>query len=121
MAIGKGGSRRLHPVHVGSELGPSRATKATSNARLPGYASSVAYDRGSEMACLSELVCNLIIDIRFPAPEVRWQHGPNANTNGLQRQFMPIGTYISYASLTLASLSCVTGDAVPAIGAGSSG
>ena len=61
---------------------------------------SMTYDRGSEMACHSELARRLKIDIWFCDPHAPWQRGSNENTNGLLRQFMPKGTDLSDASQT---------------------
>lgn len=69
--------------------------------RLPvALRKSMTYDRGSEMACHSELARRLKIDIWFCDPHAPWQRGSNENTNGLLRQFMPKGTDLSDASQT---------------------
>jgi IS30 family transposase len=69
--------------------------------RLPAMMrKSMTYDRGSEMACHTELARRLKIDIWFCDPHAPWQRGSNENTNGLLRQFMPKGTDLSGVSQT---------------------
>ena len=69
--------------------------------RLPAMMRrSITYDRGSEMACHSELAQRLKIDIWFCDPHAPWQRGSNENTNGLLRQFFPKGTDLSTISQT---------------------
>ena len=69
--------------------------------RLPAMMRrSMTYDRGSEMACHSELAQRLKIDIWFCDPHAPWQRGSNENTNGLLRQFFPKGTDLSTISQT---------------------
>ena len=45
----------------------------------------VTCDRGSEMACHSELACRLRIDIWFCDPHAPRPRGSNENTNGFRR------------------------------------
>ena len=69
--------------------------------RLPAaLRKSMTYDRGSEMACHPKLARRLKIDIWFCDPHAPWQRGSNENTNGLLRQYMPIGTDLNGASQT---------------------
>ena len=69
--------------------------------RLPAMMRrSMTYDRGSEMACHSQLAQRLKIDIWFCDPHAPWQRGSNENTNGLLRQFFPKGTDLSTISQT---------------------
>lgn len=69
--------------------------------RLPSFLrSSLTYDRGSEMACFSELSKRLKMDIWFCDPHAPWQRGSNENTNGLLRQFFPKGMDLSNISQT---------------------
>ena len=69
--------------------------------RLPvALRRSMTCDRGSEMACHSELARRLKSDIRFCDPHAPWQRGSNENTNGLLRQFFPKGTDLSNLSQT---------------------
>lgn len=67
--------------------------------RLPAaLRKSMTYDRGSELACHTELARRLKIDIWFCDPHAPWQRGSNENTNGLLRQFMPKGTDLGNVS-----------------------
>lgn len=61
---------------------------------------SLTYDRGGEMACHVELTQRLNIGIWFADPYAPWQSGGDENTNGLLRQFLPMGTDHSTASQT---------------------
>jgi len=70
--------------------------------KLPAFLrQSMTYDRGSEMACHTELTKRLKLDIWFCDPHAPWQRGSNENTNGLLRQFLPKGTDLSLASQTM--------------------
>ena len=74
--------------------------------RLPvSWRRSMAYDRGSEMACHPELARRLKIDIWFCDPHAPWQCGSNENTNGLLRQFMPKGTDLDDAAALMSNRS----------------
>ena len=56
---------------------------------------TLTYDRGNEMAEHECLAPRLAIRIFFADPYRPWQRGPNENTNGLLRQYLPKGTDLS--------------------------
>jgi IS30 family transposase len=71
--------RRTHGCTANAALkGFTRQMK-----RLPGVLrKSMTYDRGSEMACHTQLARLLKIDIWFCDPQARRPRGSNENTNG---------------------------------------
>ena len=56
---------------------------------------TLPYDRGNEMAEHARLAKRLNIRVFFADPYSPWQRGTNENTNGLLRQYLPMGTDLS--------------------------
>ena len=56
---------------------------------------TLTYDRGKEMTEYARLAQRLAIQIFFADPYSPWQRGPNENTNGVLRQYLPKGTDLS--------------------------
>jgi IS30 family transposase len=61
---------------------------------------SISYDRGSDMACYTELARRLKIDIWFCDPHAPWQRGSNEHTYGQLAPVLSKGTDPSTISRT---------------------
>jgi IS30 family transposase len=59
---------------------------------------SITYSRGKAMALHETLSANTGVKVYFADPHAPWQRSVNENTNGLIRQFLPKGKYLSVYS-----------------------
>ena len=81
---------------------PSKDTKTVINAlikhahKLPRELyKSLTWDRGKEVADHQRFSLATDIDVYFCDPQHPWQRGSNENTNGLLRQYFPMGMDLS--------------------------
>src|SRR5512135_2708898 len=65
---------------------------AAKMATLPEFLrNSVTWDQGKEMAAHMKFTVRTGIPVYFCDPHSPWQRGSNENTNGLLRQYAPVG------------------------------
>ena len=81
---------------AGRTSGSLHAALTTTLPNLPdGWARSLTWDQGKEMADHARITADTGVPIYFCRPSCPWQRGTNENTNGLLRQYLPKGTDLS--------------------------
>jgi IS30 family transposase len=86
-------SRFTTPIEVPSEDTTVVVPALTRHARkLPAaLRRSLTWDRGLEMAKHKTFTMATDVKVYFCDPQNPWQRGTNENTNGLLRQYFPLG------------------------------
>jgi IS30 family transposase len=75
------------------QIGPALAAKIQT---LPEtLRRSLTWDQGPQLRDWKHLSIAADIDVYFCDPHAPWQRGSNENINGLLRQYLPKGTYLS--------------------------
>ena len=74
--------------------------------RLPaGLMASLTWIHGTEMAAHRAFTVATHVRVYFRHPQSPWQRGSNENTNGLLRQYLPVGT--DFSTLTQRQLDAI--------------
>ena len=91
-------SRYVHLVRVtGKDTDAVTSALIREVQRLPaGLIATLTWDRGKEMAAHQRFSVATDVAVYFCDPRSPWQRGTNENTNGLLRQYFPVGMALSH-------------------------